>query len=74
MHPLMASVLLRIAGLDAFDIDAEAQPPDRQLAQAEQGVRAGEGDAVVGADRFGHAKVLKNTLKYGKCVAFLRSQ
>jgi hypothetical protein len=32
MHPLMASVLLRIAGLDAFDIDAEAQPPDRQLA------------------------------------------
>ena len=31
MHALMAAVLLRIARLDALEVDAEAQPPDRQL-------------------------------------------
>ena len=31
MHPLMATVLLGMAGLDAFDGDAQAQPPDREF-------------------------------------------
>ena len=35
MHPFMAAVLLRMAWLDAFDANAEAKPPDRQLAQVE---------------------------------------
>lgn len=50
MHALVAAVLLRMAGLDALDRDAEAQPPDRELGEVEQGIGAGERDAVVGAN------------------------
>jgi hypothetical protein len=48
MHALVAAVLLRMPGLDAFDGDAEAEPPDRELEEIEQGIGSGEGDAVVG--------------------------
>jgi hypothetical protein len=41
MHALMAAVLLRPAGLDAFDCDAEAQPSHRELGEVEKGIRAG---------------------------------
>jgi hypothetical protein len=33
VHALVTPVLLRLARLDALDRDAEAQPPDRELAQ-----------------------------------------
>src|SRR5215217_7306773 len=49
VHALVATVLLRMPRLDALDRDAEAQPPDRELGEIEQGIRAGEGNAVVGA-------------------------
>ena len=50
VHAFVAAVLLRATWLDAFDVDAEPEPPHRELGQAEQGRRAGKGDAVVGTD------------------------
>ena len=44
VHALMAAVLLRIPWLGALDIDAEP-PPDGELRQVEQCIRAGEGNA-----------------------------
>src|SRR5262245_17003353 len=38
MHPLMAAVLLRMARPDPFDPNPQTQPPDRQLAQVEEGM------------------------------------
>jgi hypothetical protein len=50
VHALVAAVLLRMAGLDALDRNAEAKPPDRELGEVEQGIGAGKGHAIVGAD------------------------
>lgn len=48
VHTLVAAILLRVAGLDALDLDAE--PLDRQPAWAEQGIGTGKGNAVIGAN------------------------
>jgi hypothetical protein len=50
VHALVTSVLLRVARLDPLDLNAEPQPPHRELREVEQGIGAGEGHAVVGAD------------------------
>jgi hypothetical protein len=42
----VATVLLRMAGLDALYGNAKPQPLDRQLAEAEDGAGAGERDAL----------------------------
>jgi len=34
VHPLVPAVLLRVAGLDPFDPNAEPQPPHGQLAES----------------------------------------
>jgi len=63
MHTLMASVLLRVAGPDAFDADAEPEPPDRELREVVEPVGAGEGQAVVGADRVRQTPLPEEMLK-----------
>jgi len=63
MHALMASVLLRMARLDALDLDAEPEPPNGELGEVEEGIRTGEWNAVIGADGFGQAELLESGLK-----------
>jgi hypothetical protein len=46
VHALVAPVLLRVPGLDALNMNAQAQPPHAELAQAEQRMRAAEGRDV----------------------------
>src|SRR5688500_14029414 len=65
MHALVAAVLLRMARSDALDGDAETEPPDGKLRQIEEGVRAGEGNAVVGADGGGQAALPEEALEGG---------
>ncbi len=36
VHPLVPAVLLGVPGSDAFDLNAEAEPPDGELAQPKQ--------------------------------------
>jgi hypothetical protein len=50
VHALVPAVLLGMSRLDALDLDAQAQPPDRQLAEAVQRMRRGKRDRVVGPD------------------------
>jgi hypothetical protein len=63
VHALMAPVLLRAAGFDALDIDAEPQPPDREFREIEKGVWASEGNSVVGANRIGQAALAEQPLE-----------
>ena len=58
-------------GLDALELNAQAQPPDRQLAEAIERRRRGEGDAVVRPDRARQAELLKQPLEDGERVAAL---
>ena len=71
MHAFMAAVLLRLARLDAFDGDAEAQPPYGKLAQTEKGMGTGKRDAVIGTDGGREPKLLKYALKNGEDMKLL---
>jgi len=51
--------------LDALDRDAEPEPPDGELGQVEEGVGAGEGNAVVGADGLRQAALGEELLEGG---------
>lgn len=53
VHAFVSAVLLRTAGLDAFDLDAQAQPPYREFGEVKQGIGAGKRYAVIRADRLG---------------------
>src|SRR6266404_1255722 len=70
MHAFMAAILLRMARLDAFDANTQPEPPDRELAQVEQGVGGSEGNAVIAADVGRQAALLKKPFKHGKSVVF----
>jgi hypothetical protein len=65
VHALMPAVLLGMAWLDALDGDAQAQPPDGELGEVEQGVGGGEGDAVVGAYGGGQAALGEEVIEGG---------
>src|ERR1043166_5751946 len=71
VHALVATVLLRVTWLDPFDLDAEPEPPHRELAEAIESVWACKGNAVVGADGLGQAELLEHGLKYREGVGFL---
>lgn len=60
MHALMAAVLLRVARLDALDVDTEPEPQDGEPRQIEQSVGAGERHSVVGSDRLGQAELFED--------------
>ena len=63
MHALMATVLLRFTGLDAFDGDAEAKPPDGEFAQAEESAATGERHSIVAADSTRQTIVFEGSFK-----------
>src|ERR1700682_5577598 len=67
----MAAILLRVAGLDAFDLDAEPEPPHRHLAQPEERIGACEGNAVVRADGLGETELLEDGLEHREGIGFL---
>jgi hypothetical protein len=66
MHAFVAAVLVGMTGLDALGVDAEAQPPDGECAEAIDGVGRGKGHAVVGANGLREAKVLERALEDGE--------
>src|SRR5438552_17912181 len=70
MHAFMTAILLGMAGLNAFDANAQAQPPDGEFAQVEQSVGGCEGHAIIAADVSGQATFLEKPLKCGEREVF----
>jgi hypothetical protein len=70
MHAFMTAILLGMAGLNAFDANAQAQPPDGEFAQVEQSVGGCEGHAIIAADVSGQAAFLEKPLKCGEGEVF----
>src|SRR5471030_1223550 len=71
VHAFVPTVLLWVTWLDTLDADPEAQPPDRELAEAKEGAVAGEGHTVVAADRARQPEVLESPFKDGKRIDLL---
>ena len=70
MHPCMAAVLLRMARPDPFDPNPQEQPPDRQLAQVEEGMGGSEGNPVITTDVGRQTAFFKQSLKDRKGEVF----
>jgi len=70
MHAFVATILLRMSRLDAFDGDAQAKPPDSEFAEVEQSMRGGEGHSVITANVGGQTALLKQPFKRGESVVF----
>src|SRR5690349_9533280 len=65
VHAFMPAVLLWTSWLDPLDVDAQAQPPDRQSREVVEAVGAGERHAIVGADAVGQSSFAKELLEGG---------
>ena len=63
VHSFVTTVVLRMARPTAFQINPQGHPPNRQPAQTKERLRVRKGCAVVTADGFGQAILLKQTLK-----------
>src|SRR5206468_3772243 len=63
MHPLMRSVVLGMTRATPFQINPQRNPPSRQPTQAQNSMHAGEGRAVVAADRLWQPGSLKESLQ-----------
>ena len=71
VQALVPPILLGMSRRNALQADAEAEPPDGELAQPVQRMRGGEGHAIVRADGLGKPILLKRALEDGERVAFL---
>jgi len=69
MHAFVATILLRMSRLDAFDGDAQAKPPDSEFADVEQSMRGGEGHSVITATLPQVSRILKVAGR-AVCIAF----
>ena len=71
MNALMPGILLRMARLDPFDLDAEPEPSDRQPAQSKEGVGARKGNALSVRMAHGRPNSLNALSNAGKAQASL---
>ena len=70
MHAFVAAILLRMAGLDTLNANAEAKPPDGKFAEVEQSMGRCKRDTIVAADVSRQATFLKQPLKDSEGVVF----
>ena len=66
----MAAILLWMPGFDAFNTDAQSQPPDGQLGEVEQPVRGSERNAVIGTNGLRQASFFEQPLEGSKRKLF----
>src|SRR6516225_4683050 len=70
MHSLMAAILLRMARPDPLDPNSQAQPPNRKLAQVEEGMGRSEGKPVITTAVGRQTAFFKQSLKDRKGEVF----
>lgn len=64
MHALMPGILLRVAGLDEFGMDAAPQKPHAELGEPGEGATR-ERCSIVGADPLGQPVLLEEPREHG---------
>src|SRR3954453_4062911 len=69
MHAFVAAVLLRVAGLDALDLDAKAEPPNRELGEIQEGIWTGKRHTIIGTDGLGQAELHEGSLSRTICAS-----
>src|SRR5205823_6324619 len=66
MHAFVSAVLLRVAGRDALDLDAEPEPPNRQLGQIESEFGLAKGTPLSVRIALGNPNSLNTASNTGK--------